>query len=231
MMEQEADVVLLDEAPPAPQPWMSRRLLGVVGVVGLVCTATMLPRQWSSKKVMAPKEKMAFMQAQGLPGPYGAQQGYGAGVGNGATGAPIAAHPENFIAHADAPGNGGAGGQPAYLPGVPTPVQPAAGFPGPYGAQQGYGAGVGNGATGAPLPNHPAGFIPFAEAQAMSNGGASAQPAPAQPAPAQPAGLPAPGPYGAQQGYGAGVGNGPTGAPIAAHPEGFIAHGDAPGTR
>merc|ERR1719412_946170 len=81
---------------------------------------------------------------------------------------------------------------------------------------------------GAPLPNHPGGFIPFAEAQAMANGGAPAQPAvPGVPAPVQPAaGLP--GPYGAQQGYGAGVGNGAAGAPIATHPEGFIAHGDAP---
>merc|ERR1712204_34487 len=57
---------------------------------------------------------------------------------------------------------------------------------------------------------------------------APAAAAPAAAAPAAPAAAGFPGPYGAQQGYGAGVGHGPIGAPIAQHPEDFIAHGDAP---
>merc|ERR1711933_412357 len=60
----------------------------------------------------------------GQPGPYGAQQGYGAGVGHGPNGAPIAVHPEGFVAHADAPAQnqpvvqpapGGGGDKPATL--------------------------------------------------------------------------------------------------------------------
>jgi len=106
--------------------------------------------------------------------------------------------------------------------------------PGPYGAQQGYGAQVAHGPVGAPIAEHPGGFIPFAEAQAMAGAAAPAAPvpvpygaaAPAAAAPAAGAGLP--GPYGAEQGYGAGVGHGPIGAPIAEHPEDFVAHADAP---
>lgn len=159
MAEQEA-AMLLEAANPAPQPWVSRRVLGgVVCAVGLICTATQLTLHRSSKQAaVSPEAKMAFMQAQG-------------------------------------------------------------GFPGPYGAQQGYGAGGGV-QVAAPLPDH-GDFIPFAQAQAMAGNAAAA-------APAAPAAAGFPGPYGAQQGYGAGVGHGPMGAPIATHPEDFVAHGDAP---
>jgi len=139
MMEQEAETLLV-EANPAPQPWVSRRLLGVVGVVGLVCTAAVLPRQWSSNKVVAPKEKMAFMQAQAfIP-----------------------------FAEAQAMSNTGAPAQPAMLPGVLPPAQPASGLPGPYGAQQGYGAGVAHGPAGAPIATHPDDFIAHRDAPAQN---------------------------------------------------------------
>lgn len=142
MIEQEEEV-LLEEMRAAPRPWANRKVLGVVGVVGLVCTAAVLPRKWASR---APVEKMDLMQ--------------------------------NW--------------------------------------------------------EPPPGFVPFAQAQAMSGGGAPAQPPVIQPAPGQPAwdgGYGAQQGYGAgvgQQGYGAGVGHGPQGQPIAAHPEGFVAHADAP---
>lgn len=150
-MEPEAQV-LLEEASPPPRAWANGKVLGVVGVVGLVCTVAVLPRIWSSKHAkLAPEAKNEFMQAQaafipfaqaqamaggaapaapaaaapaaypGYPGPYGAQQGYGAGVGHGPMGQPIAAHPEDFVAHADAPAQqqqpvpGGGGDKPVTL--------------------------------------------------------------------------------------------------------------------
>merc|ERR1719188_590875 len=64
--------------------------------------------------------------------------------------------------------NGGAPAQPEVVPGVPTPDQPAAGLPGPYGAKQGYGAGVMNGPTGAPIATHPEDFIAHGDAPAQN---------------------------------------------------------------
>merc|ERR1719330_1948370 len=53
----------------------------------------------------APPPAAPAAPAAGFPGPYGAQQGYGAGVGHGPQGAPIAQHPDTFVAHSDSPGN------------------------------------------------------------------------------------------------------------------------------
>jgi len=166
MPEQEAEL-LLHEVSEAPRPWANRKVLGVVAAVGAglaLCGVVGHARQTQ----LTPQSSNAFMQAQQLPGPYGAQQGYAAGVGVGPAGVPIAAHPTDFIPFAQAQAMAGAAAPAAAAPAAAAPAAPAAaGLPGPYGAQQGYGAGVGHGPIGAPIAQHPEDFIAHGDAPAQ----------------------------------------------------------------
>jgi len=127
-MEQEAEV-LLEESSVASRPWANRKVLGVLGVLGLVGTAAVaaMPHKFSSKAALAPE---GIIQAQiSPPGPYGAQQGYGAQVAHGPVGAPIAEHPTNFIPFAEAQAMSGAAAPPVAVPyGMAAPAAAA-----PYG--------------------------------------------------------------------------------------------------
>jgi len=165
MPEQEAEL-LLHEVSEAPRPWANRKVLGVVAAVGAGLALCGVGHARQTQLVS--QSSNAFMQAQQMVGPYGAQQGYGAGVGGGA---PIAAHPDNFIPFAEAQAMAGAAAPAVAAPAVAAPAvaAPAAGQPpGPYGAQQGYGAGVGHGPNGTPIAQHPEDFIAHADAPAQN---------------------------------------------------------------